>query len=69
MKYGALKGEMFAVVTFVEKYCAYLGSAPFKLGVKNRSLSWLKMCSMDKSYIGRKIVRLNGYLMKKTQDA
>ena len=30
MKYGALKAEMFAVVTFVEKYRAYLGSEPFK---------------------------------------
>ena len=30
MKYGAPKTEMFAVVTFVEKYPAYLGSAPFK---------------------------------------
>ena len=30
MKYGAPKAEMFAVVTFVEKYGAYLGSAPFK---------------------------------------
>ena len=28
MKYGAPKAEMFAVVTFVEKYRAYLGSAP-----------------------------------------
>ena len=27
MKYGAPKAEMFAVVTFVEKYRAYLGSA------------------------------------------
>ena len=31
MKYGEPKTETFAVVTFVEKYCAYLGSAPFKL--------------------------------------
>ena len=31
MKYGAPKAEMFAVVTIVEKYRAYLGSAPFKL--------------------------------------
>ena len=31
MKYGAPKAEMFAVVTFVEKYRAYLGSEPFKL--------------------------------------
>ena len=42
MKYGAPKAEMFAVVTFVEKYRAYLGSEPFKLRVDNRALSWLK---------------------------
>ena len=57
MKYGAPKAEMFAVVTFVEKYRAYLGSAPFKLSVDNRALSWLKTYSMDQSYIGRWIVR------------
>ena len=39
MKYRAPKAEMFAVVTFVEKYRAYLGSAPFKLRVDNRALS------------------------------
>ena len=39
MKYGAPKAEMFAEVTFVEKYRAYLGSAPFKLRVDNRALS------------------------------
>ena len=53
LKYGAPKTEMFAVVTFVEKYRAYLGSAPFKLRVDNRALSWLKTYSMDQSYIGR----------------
>ena len=42
MKYGAPKAEIFAVVTFVEKYRAYLGSTPFKLRVDNRALSWLK---------------------------
>ena len=47
MKYGAPKAEMFAVVTFVEKYRAYLGSEPFKLRVDNRALSWLKTYSMD----------------------
>ena len=61
MKYGAPKAEMFAVVTFVGKYRAYLGSAPFKLRVDNRALSWLKTNSMDQSYIGRWIVRLDGY--------
>ena len=63
MKYGAPKAEMFAVVTFVEKYRAYLGSEPFKLRVDNRALSWLKTYSMDQSYIGRWIVRLDGYNM------
>ena len=57
MKYGAPKAEKFAVVTFVEKYRAYLGSAPFKLRVDNRAFSWLKM---DQSYIGRWVVRLDG---------
>ena len=60
MKYGAPKAEMFAVITFVEKYRAYLGSAPFKLRVDNRALAWLKTFSMDRSYIGRCIVRLDG---------
>ena len=63
MKYGAIKAEKFAVVTLVEKYRAYLGSEPFKLQVDNRALSWLKTYSMDQSYIGRWIVRLDGYNM------
>ena len=63
MKYGAPKAEMFAVVLFREKYRAYLGSAPFKLRVDIRALSWLKTYSMDQSYIGRWIVRLDGYHM------
>ena len=54
---------MFSVVTSVEKYRAYLGSEPFKLRVDNRALSWLKTYSMDQSYIGRWIVRLDGYNM------
>ena len=53
MKHGAPKAEMFVVVTFVEKYRAYMGSAPFKLCVDNTALSWLKTYSMDQSYIGR----------------
>ena len=40
IKYGAPKAEMFAVVTFVEKYRACLRSAPFKLREDNRALSW-----------------------------
>ena len=63
MKCGAPKAEMFAVVTFVKKNRAYLGYEPFKLGVDNRVLSWLKTYSMDQSYIGRWIVRLDGYNM------
>ena len=63
LKYGAPKAEMFAVITFVEKYRAYLGSSPFKLRVDNRALAWLKTYSMDQSYIGRWIVRLDGYHM------
>ena len=47
MKYGAPNAEMFAVVTFVEKYRAYLGSAPFKLRVDNRALSLTRW--LDKS--------------------
>ena len=31
MKNGTTKAGMFALVTFVEKYRAYLGSKPFKL--------------------------------------
>ena len=63
MKYGAPKAEMFAVVTFVEKYRAYLCSEPFKLQVDKKALSWLKTYSMDQSYIRRWIVRLYGYNM------
>ena len=63
MKYGAPKAETFAVVTFVEKNRACLGSAPFKLRVDNRALSWLKTYSMDKGSIGRWIVGLDGYHM------
>ena len=39
MKYGAPKAEIFAVVTFVAKYRAYLESEPFKLRVDNRALN------------------------------
>ena len=63
MKYGAPKAEMFAVITFVEKYRAYLWSDPFKLRVDNRTLAWLETYSMDQSYFGRWIVRLDGYHM------
>ena len=46
MKYEAHKAEMFAIVTFVEKYRTYLDNAPFKLRVDNRALNWLKTYSM-----------------------
>ena len=59
MKYGAPKAEIFAVVTVVGKYQTYLGSALFKLRVDKRALFWLKTYSMDQSYIGRWIVRLD----------
>ena len=54
---------MFAVAIFVEKYREYLGSEPLKLRVDNRALSRLKTHSMDQDYIGRWIVRLDGYNM------
>ena len=57
MMYGAPKAEMFAVITFVEKYRAFL------LRVENRALAWLKTYSMNQNYIGRWIVRLDGYHM------
>ena len=69
--YGAQKPEIFVVINFVEKYRAYLGSAPFKLRVNNRALAWLKTYSIDQSYIGRWIVRLDGYHMiieQRTRD-
>ena len=52
---------MFPLVTFVEKYRAYLYSEPFKLRVDNRALFWLKTYSLDQNYIGRWIVRVDGY--------
>ena len=61
MKYGAPKAEMFTVITFVQKHRAYLGSALFKLRVDNCALAWRKTYSMDQSYNGRWIVRLDGY--------
>ena len=55
---GNFRGDHFG-----GKYRACLGSAPFKLPVDNRALAWLKTYSMDQSYIGRWIVRLDGYHM------
>ena len=52
MKYGAPQVQIFAVVVFVEKYRAYLGSEPLKLRVDNRALSWLKTYSMDQATLG-----------------
>ena len=62
LKYGEPKAEIFSVITFFEKYRAFLKSAPFKLRVDNRVLSWLKKYWMDQSYIGPWIVRLGGWL-------
>ena len=47
----------------MEKYRAYLSNEPFKLRVDKRASSWLKTYSMDLIYIGRWIVRLDGYNM------
>ena len=63
IKYGAPKAEMFAIITFVENYKAYLRNAPFNLPLDNFALAWLKTYSMDQSYIGRWIVCLDGYHM------
>ena len=41
MKYGSLKAEIVAVINFVVKYRAYLGSAPFKLRAYHPSSSCL----------------------------
>ena len=60
MKCYASKTEKMAVFTFVEKYHSYLVSAPFKLRVDNRALSWVKTYSKDHSYIGLWIVKLDG---------
>ena len=49
----------------------YLNSVTFTLRVDNRALSWLKTYSMDQSYIGRWIDRLDGYNMiieQRTRD-
>ena len=43
LKYGALKVEMFAVVTFVEKCGTYLGCESFKLRFGNRGLNGSKL--------------------------
>ena len=39
------------------------GALPSSYAWDNRALSWLKTYSMDQSYIGRWIVRLDGYHM------
>ena len=63
--------KMLAVFSFAPKYRAYLGSYCFKLRVENRAVAWLKLFWMDQSYLGRWIVRLDGYHMiieHRTQD-
>ena len=63
MKYGEPKAKSFAVITSGEKYRAYSGSVPFQLRANNRALAWLKTCSMNQSYIGCLIARLDEYHM------
>ena len=64
MKYGAPKAEMFAVVTFVEKYRAYLGSAPLQVTRGQQSVILVEdLTRWIRVYIGRWIVRLDGYHM------
>ena len=65
MKYHAPKADMFALILFVDKYRAYLGRAPFKFRVQNRALVCMKTYSMNRSYISRWIVHLDGYHMIK----
>ena len=62
MKHGAPKAEMFAVVTFVEKYRA-LRQRAIQVASRQQALSWLKTYSIYQSYIGRWIVHLDGYNM------
>ena len=52
-KYGAPRQEMLAVVTFLEKWYAYLADECFTLRVDNIALRWLKTYSMDEGMIGR----------------
>ena len=62
MKYGAPKAEMFAVVYLRGRSTVHnLGERSLQVtrGTTER-LSWLKTYSMDQSYIGRWIVRLDG---------
>ena len=68
IKYCPPKAEMFAVMTFVEKYRAYLGIAPFNLRVEKRALSLFK--TMDQNYIGSMDSQV-GWLPhdNRTQDA
>ena len=40
-----------------------MGSAPFNLRVDDRALAWQKTYSIDESYLGRWIVRLDRYHM------
>ena len=56
-----LGSNSLAVISFVEKIQSIPGSEPFKLRVYNRALSWLTTYSIEQSYIGRWIVRLEGY--------
>ena len=50
MNIGAPQADMFTVVTFVEKYPAYLVRKLFKLRVESRSLLVLRTYSIDQGY-------------------
>ena len=48
MQYGAAKADMFAVVTFVKKYRAYLGSEPTTgHSLASKRTQWTKVTSGD----------------------
>ena len=53
IKYGAPKTEMFAVVTFVEKYRAYLGTLPLSYAWTterypgSRQTRWIRVILVD----------------------
>ena len=52
------------MVTFLEKWYAYLADKEFTLRVDNIALRWLKTYSMDEGMIGRWITALGRFKMK-----
>ena len=55
--------QLMSFLGFANYYREFIKGYADKLRVDNRALSWLKTYSMDQSYIGRWIVRLDGYHM------